>query len=419
MLKNILVIYFVYKYICVTNNAMTSFLNDINGHYAAEKRTILNLCINGSAYSLADLAKELDTSIPKISRIVTELVDMGYLAELGKQESATGRRPSIYGLNPSAGYFVGVDVGQDSITIAVTDFPGRVVHFESDLPYKLSNSEESVLGMCSTVLDKLGEAGIDTSIVRSYGVNLTGRVNHKTGYSYSYFISEEKPIRSLLETGFGKTVSVENDSHGMAYGEYMSCIAADVRNVLFLNVGWGLGMGMVLDGKLFYGKSGFSGEVGHFPLLDNNLICRCGKIGCLETGASGLALHRLVKSRLAEGQPSLLDEPFKSNGDISLNEILDAIQKEDVVAIECAEEIGATLGRAVAGLINIFNPDIVIIGGRLSLAERYLMPPLKIAVNKLSLNLVNNDTVIKVSRLGLRAGAIGASLLAKNRMLNN
>lgn len=398
---------------------MTSFLNDINGRYAAEKRTILNLCINGSGYSLADLAKELDTSIPKISRIVGELVDMGYLADLGKQESTTGRRPSIYGLNPGAGYFVGVDVGQDSITIAVTDFPGRVVHYESDLPYQLSNNEESVLGMCSTVLDKLCEAGIDTSIVRAYGVNLTGRVNHETGYSYSYFISEEKPIQSLLEAGFGKTVSVENDSHGMAYGEYMSGIAGDARNVLFLNVGWGLGMGMVLDGKLFYGKSGFSGEVGHFPLLDNNLICRCGKIGCLETGASGLALHRLVKSRLTEGQPSLLENAFKAKGDITLNEILDAIQKEDVVAIECAEEVGATLGRAVAGLINIFNPDIVIIGGRLSAAERYLMPPLKIAVNKLSLNLVNNDTVIKVSRLGLRAGAIGASLLAKSRMLNN
>ncbi|MBQ7254570.1 MAG: ROK family protein [Bacteroidales bacterium] len=398
---------------------MTSFLNDINGRYAAEKRTILNLCIKGSGFSLADLAKELDTSIPKISRIVTELLDMGYLADLGKQESASGRRPSIYGLNPGAGYFVGVDVGQDSLTIAVTDFPGRVVHFEHDVPYRLQNTEESVLGLCSKVIEIISKARIDRTRVRSYGVNLTGRVNHETGYSYTYFISEEKPIRSILEQGFGKTVSVENDSHGMAYGEYMSGIAGDAGNILFLNVGWGLGMGMVLDGKLFYGKSGFSGEVGHFPMLDNNQICRCGKIGCLETGASGLALHRLVKERIKEGQPSLLTEKMDNDGELTLNDILDAVQKEDVTAIECVEEIGATLGRAVAGLINIFNPDIVIIGGRLSAAERYLMPPLKIAVNKLSLNLVNNDTVIKVSRLGLRAGAIGASLLAKSRMLNN
>lgn len=398
---------------------MTTFLNDINGRYAAEKRTILNLCVKGSGFSLADLAKELDTSIPKISRIVGELVDMGYLADLGKQESATGRRPSIYGLNPGAGYFVGIDVGQDSISVAVTDFPGRAIYFEHDIPYKLQNTEASVLGLCETVTNTLKKAKVDRSIVRSYGVNLTGRVNHETGYSYSYFISEEKPIRSILEKGFGKTVSVENDSHGMAYGEYMSGIAGDAGNILFLNVGWGLGMGMVMNGELFYGKSGFSGEVGHFPMLDNNQICRCGKIGCLETGASGMALHRLVCEKIKEGQPSLLTEKYKKSGDLSLNDILDAVQKEDVTAIECIEEIGATLGRAVAGLINIFNPDMVIIGGRLSVTERYLMPPLKIAVNKLSLNMVNNDTVIKASRLGRNAGAIGASLLAKSRMLNN
>ncbi len=398
---------------------MTTFLNDINGRYAAEKRTILNLCVKGSGFSLADLAKELDTSIPKISRIVGELVDMGYLADLGKQESATGRRPSIYGLNPGAGYFVGIDVGQDSISVAVTDFPGRAIYFEHDIPYKLQNTEASVLGLCETVTNTLKKAKVDRSIVRSYGVNLTGRVNHETGYSYSYFISEEKPIRSILEKGFGKTVSVENDSHGMAYGEYMSGIAGDAGNILFLNVGWGLGMGMVMNGELFYGKSGFSGEVGHFPMLDNNQICRCGKIGCLETGASGMALHRLVCEKIKDGQPSLLTEKYKKSGDLSLNDILDAVQKEDVTAIECIEEIGATLGRAVAGLINIFNPDMVIIGGRLSVTERYLMPPLKIAVNKLSLNMVNNDTVIKASRLGRNAGAIGASLLAKSRMLNN
>ena len=267
--------------------------------------------------------------------------------------------------------------------------------------------------------DRLRKADIDIGKVRSYGVNLTGRVNHETGYSYSYFISEEKPIRNLLEEYFGKAVSVENDSHGMAYGEYMSGIADGASNILFLNVGWGLGMGMVLDGQLFYGKSGFSGEVGHFPLLNNQQICRCGKIGCLETGASGLALHRLVKERIGNGQPSLLTDKHKAGEDISLDDILNAIQDEDVTAIECIEEVGTTLGRAVAGLINIFNPDSVIIGGRLSVAERYLMPPLKIAVNKYSLNLVNNDTVIKASRLGKAAGAIGASLLAKSRMLNN
>ena len=391
----------------------------VAGHYAAEKKAILLLCSKGLSYSLAEIAHELDTSIPRASRIVNEMLEEGLLADLGKQESATGRRPSIYGLNPRAGYFVGVEVGTDKLSLAITDLPGNVIHYKDNIPYTLVNTEASALEFCRVVKEEIRKADIDQEHVIAYGVTLTGRVNHESGYSYSYYISEEKPIRDVFEAGFDRTVCIENDSRGMAYGEYMSGIAGDAGTVLFLNLNWGLGMGIVLDGKLFLGKSGFSGEVGHFPLLDNHQICRCGKVGCLETGASGQALHRLVLERLKEGQPSLLGKAYAEGKEISLDDILDAIAKEDVTCIECVEEVGATLGRAVAGLINIFNPDMVVVGGRLSSAERYMMPQLKMAVNKLSLNLVNNDTVIKISILGEKAGAIGASLLAKSRLLDN
>lgn len=398
---------------------MEPFLDSLlKNRYPAEKKSILALCENGDTYSLSDLAHELGTSIPKVTRIVSEMEQAGILSDWGKQESATGRRPSLYGLNPDAGFFVGVEVGKDELTLAITDFTGRLIQFQDGIAFTLTGTEESVLGLCACVKKQLRKYHLDPSRIRAVGVNLTGRVNHRTGYSYSYYISEEKPIRSILEQGFGWPVCIENDSRGMAFGEYMSGIAGDARTVLFLNVGWGLGMGMVLDGKLFNGKSGFSGEIGHFPLLDNHQICRCGKVGCLETGASGLALHRLIGERLAEGHPSILSAAFAEGREITLNDILDAVAKEDVTAIECVEQVGSTLGRAVAGLINLFNPDVVVIGGRLCVTEQYLMPPLLGAVSRLSLNLVNNDTVIKVSRLGNKAGAVGASLLSKHRLLN-
>ena len=398
---------------------METLLNNIHGRYASEKKTVLALCSSHESYSITDLAKELGTSIPKVTRIVTEMIQEGFLVETGKLESATGRRPSLYGLNPHAGSFVGVDVGRDSLIVAVTNFSGRVTRVLEDIPFRLQNTEDSVSAFCATVLENLEKAGVKKEQIRGYGVNLTGRVNHRTGYSYSYFMGEEKPMSQLLEKGFGHAVVVENDSRAMAYGEYMSSFPGTEGNILFLNVGWGLGMGMVMDGKLYYGKSGFSGEVGHFPLLDNNCVCQCGKVGCLETGASGSALHRLVMEKLKEGRSSILSPLYKEEGkDIPLESILDAVEREDVLCIECVEQIGATLGRAVAGLINIFNPDMVVVGGRLSVTERYLMPPLRGAVNRLSLNLVNSDTVIKVSRLGKSAGAIGASLLSKNLLLN-
>ena len=204
---------------------------------------------------------------------------------------------------------------------------------------------------------------------------------------------------------------------GMVNTFPLNRVARTEGDILFLNVGWGLGMGMVMDGKLYYGKSGFSGEIGHFPLLDNNIPCRCGKIGCLETGASGSALHRLVVGKLSDGRASVLSRSYAAGEEITLDSILDAVKKEDVLCIECVEEVGETLGRAVAGLINIFNPNIVVIGGRLCATEKYLIPPLRSTVNKLSLNLVNSDTVIKVSQLGEKAGAIGSSLLAKHSYL--
>ena len=397
---------------------METLLNNINGRYAAEKKTILALCSSHESYSIQDLARELGTSIPKVTRIVAEMIQEGFLVDTGKMESATGRRPSLYGLNPAAGSFVGIDVNRDSLMVAVTNFSGRVTRMLEDIPFVLRNTEDSVADFCRCVQEKLSEAGVDKSLIRGYGVNLTGRVNHRTGYSYSYFLGEEKPIVQLLSAGFGHHVVVENDSRAMAYGEYMSSFPGSEGNILFLNVGWGLGMGMVMDGKLYYGKSGFSGEIGHFPLLDNNCVCQCGKVGCLETGASGSALHRIVLEKLSDGCSSLLSPLFKEGKEISLGNILDAVEREDVLCIECVEQVGATLGRAVAGLINVFNPDMVVIGGRLSVTERYLMPPLRGAVNRLSLNLVNSDTLIKVSRLGKTAGAIGASLLSKNLLLS-
>ena len=389
-----------------------------SGHYALEKKAILALCSSHTGYSIADFARHLGASIPKVTRIIAEMVEEGYLAELGKTESSGGRRASVFGFNPGAGYFVGIHVEHESISVAVTDFPGNVLHMVDGIQFQLEKTEESVRAMCREVNSRLGALGIDTSKVSAYGVDITGRVHRVTGYSYSFFISEEKPLRTLLEEEFGKPVVVENDTRAMAWGEYVCGVASDENTILFLNVGWGLGMGMVLDGKLFYGKSGFSGEFGHFPLLDNNLYCRCGKTGCLETGVSGLALHRLVVEKLSEGRTSVLSPAYKKGAEITLDDILGAVEKEDVMVIECIEEMGATLGRALAGLINIFNPDLVIVGGRLSVTQRYLLPPLRSAVNKHSLNIVNNDTHIKVSRLGKSAAAIGASLLAKDHVLH-
>ena len=394
-----------------------TFLNNIDGKNAVLKRRILGLCINDGDFSLADLSKELGTSIPTTTKLVEELLEEGLLEELGKQGTSGGRRPSIFGLNPSAGYFVGVDIRRKFISYAVTDFKGITVTYQEHLNFSVQNSEESFIKLCEFIKNSLTENNIDHNKVLAYGVNLTGRVNNETGYCFSYFIGEDKPIASVLEKELDRPVFIENDSRAMTYGEYIAGTGNGEKNMLFLNVAWGLGMGMIMDGTLSYGKSGFSGEIGHFPLLENNTVCHCGKTGCLETGASGSAVHRIFLEKLKEGRASMLTEKYTKGEIIHIEDIVDAIIEEDVLAIEVIEEIGTVLGRAIAGLINIFNPELVVIGGIVSKAKDYLLLPVKSTIQKHSLNLVSKDTVIKFSKLGEKAGPIGACMLSRSRLL--
>jgi len=394
-----------------------TFLSSIDGKNSVMKQKILGLCINDGDYSLADLSKELGASIPTITKLVGELLEEGLLEDLGKIGTNGGRRPSIYGLNPSAGYFVGVDIRRKFISYAVTDFKGTLIDYQEQLGFSVQNSEESFRDLCGFITDHLQSRGIDPIKVLSYGFNLTGRVNKETGYCFSYFIGEDKPIASVLEDELGKPVSVENDSRAMTYGEYICGSASNESNMLFINVAWGLGMGMIVDGKLSYGKSGFSGEIGHFPLLNNNQICHCGKTGCLETGASGSAAYRIFMEKLNAGRTSTLSDKFNKGEQIHIEDIIEAVKEEDVLAIEVIEEIGSTLGRAIAGLINLFNPELIVIGGNIATTKEYLLLPIKSAIQKHSLNIINSDTTIKFSKLGKKAGAIGSCMLSRSKLL--
>lgn len=179
---------------------------------------------------------------------------------------------------------------------------------------------------------------------------------------------------------------------------------------------WGLGVGIIINGEIYAGKSGFSGELGHMPAYNNEIICHCGKKGCLETETSGSALHRILLERIAHGEQSILSHRTQdTEKPLTLDEIIDAINKEDLLCIEIIEEIGQKLGKQIAGLINLFNPELVIIGGTISQTEDYILQPIKSAIRKYSLNLVNQDSTIALSKLKSKAGVIGACMLARSK----
>ena len=170
-------------------------------------------------------------------------------------------------------------------------------------------------------------------------------------------------MTEVFKERFGINVTIDNDSRSMAYGEYMKGCVSGEKNVLFVNVSWGLGTGIIINGQLYYGKSGFSGEFGHMTAFDNEIICHCGKKGCLETEASGSYIHRKFLEKIAEGYSSSLTKKIEKNKSIVLEDIIHAALNEDILAIELIEDVGNTLGKHIAGLINLLNPELVVVGG--------------------------------------------------------
>ena len=384
-----------------------------------KKKIITHYIYNGSS-TITDLAKELDLSVPTVTKFISEMCEEGYINDYGKLETSGGRHPSIYGLNPESGYFIGVDIKKFAINIGLINFKGDMLELNMNTPYKFENTQEALERLCDLIKNFIKETEVNKDKIMNICINISGRVNPESGYSFSMFNFSEQPLAEVLAKKIGFPVCIDNDTRAMTYGEYMKGNVTGEKNIIFVNISWGLGIGIIIDGKIYTGKSGFSGEFGHVNVFDNEIICHCGKKGCLETEASGSAFHRIFLERIKNGETSILSNRLKEkNKPLTLDELIEAACKEDPLCIEIVEEIGQKLGKQIAGLINIFNPEMVIIGGTLSLTGDYITQPIKTAVRKYSLNLVNKDSVIVTSKLKDKAGIIGACMLARSRMFED
>lgn len=378
------------------------------------KQIILHF-LNHGTDTIANISKALNLSVPTVNKFLEEMSVHGIVKKQGKLEVGGGRHPASFGLNPEACYFGGVDIKISSVSMAVIDFCGNIVLKRDNIPYTMANTPESLDELCALIREFLNDVPVDKADILSMSVNISGRVNSSNGYSYSLFNFGNRPLADILAQKVGIRMNIDNDTRAMAYGEYVCGRPHDYRNIIFVNVSWGIGIGIVIDGKIYTGKSGFAGEIGHMVTYNNEEICHCGKKGCLETEASGRALHRKLRQRLDGGANSLIASLYREKGDITLDDILDAVKREDLLCLELIEDVGRELGRWLAGMINIFNPEAVIVGGVLTETGDYLLQPISVAMRRYSLNLVNKDTHIALSKLGRDAGVLGACAIARNK----
>jgi predicted NBD/HSP70 family sugar kinase len=383
------------------------------------KKSIIQFLDTHELATISEIGRELNISTPKIISTINELIDENLLHDNGKIESTGGRRANQFKLATGSVFFMGVEVSKYHISLGLMDLNKNMLQDPSNIPFKLKNSQDSLEKLISIINDFINSTGLAKSKILRIGINLTGRINYVTGHNYNFFQFADLPIGEIIEKATGIKTYIDNDSRAMAFAEYCSGVVEKEKNILFINLDYGIGLGIIINGEIYYGKSGFSGEFGHNPIYDNEMICQCGKKGCLETEASGFAVVRNIQKQLRAGIGSILQRDTKNIEEITLEEIVIACNQDDILAIECVSAVGEKLGKAVASLINIFNPELVILGGLLSTTNEYIRLPIKSSLNKFTSSHVNNDTQLKTSKLGLAAGVMGACLLVRRTIFSN
>ncbi len=382
----------------------------------AQKKHILRAIYFNGSLSNSELAKIIKLSTPKINSLLVELIDEGLVNELGRGDSSGGRRPNIYGLVEDGFYVVGITINVTRTIISIFNSCNQEVSGPHYFPIKMQSDLDIFKQVNEKLEEVVKESDIPYNKILVAGIELPGLINVEQGINKTYFPNVEDLFEELRNI-FGIPVFFNHDAKLRTFAEQHFGLAKGKKDVLMLQADWGLGLGIIVNGKLCSGKSGFSGEFGHIPLADNGVLCVCGKQGCLETIVSATAVARQAREGIQNGNSSLIKELVKDDlSKIDISTVIQAANSGDQFAISLFSEIGKWLGRGIAYLIQIFNPELIIIGGQVAIANQFIMAPIQQAVNTFSNRDISNDTEIKISELGSRAGTMGAAAYALERI---
>jgi len=389
--------------------------------YLRKLHILENLYRSGSM-TVPDISRRTHISAPTTSKLLDDLIADQFVQDQGPgpASSGGGPRPRLYGLRPESRFILGIDIGRKTAKMAIINICNEMVTAIETYPVIEGDELATVKSVHQQAEILIQQSGIDRDSLIGVGIGLPGLVDAETGRSFTYYDFPDTTVQETFVQLFAKPVVVENDARVMTLGEHRFGLAQGRDNVLCLNVGWGVGMGMILNGKLYRGHEGFAGEFGHIRILPDGLLCHCGKQGCLETMASGTALTRLAREGLAAGKLTRLQEMVSDNLDLlEASQVVDAARAGDQYAISILAEIGKYLGQGLAVIIHLLNPDLIILGGRVSKAEQYILDPIKQALNQHSIARILNHTEICISTLQDRSGVMGAAALILEKVFDD
>ena len=367
------------------------------------RRVVETLRDRGTA-SRAELARLTGLSRSTVSTLIAELQENGLVVERAAPAHGVvqqGRPPVLLSLDRSAGAVVGLDFGHADVRVAVADL-SRTILAERVMEMDVDHAGAGALDAAAVlVTEAVEEAGIARDRVLAAGMGLSGPVDHEEDRVHrSAILPSWGGIRPGAELArrIDVPVHIENDANLGALAEITIGAARGAQDCIYLMVGAGVGAGITVGGRLLHGAGGTAGELGHVLVDDNGLICRCGNRGCLETVAGGPAIVELL--RRADGD------------DLTLDTVLEHVAAGDPGAVRAVADAGHAIGRVVAGLCNVLNPEAIVIGGALAAAGEALLEPVRTAIERHTIRPAADDVRVVASELGERAEVLGALIHA-------
>lgn len=374
------------------------------------KNMIVKRLYFDKALSCAELSILFDKSIPSIAKAINELMAEGFVVEQGYAPSSGGRRPLLYSIKPDAMYILAVAMDQLSTRIQLIDLFNQPVANAVLLDLKLLNNTEALPILVKNINDYIADAPVSKNKIAGIGIGMPGFVNVVEGINYTY-LDAGGSLMQYLTNETGLPVYIDNDSSLIALAEQKFGIAKNQKDVMVINLGWGIGLGMIVNGELFRGHDGFAGELSHIPLSEDGELCVCGKRGCLEAEASMLVVAKKAIEGINKGRITILktldNNPSKLLGDA----ILEAADNGDQFAIELLSDAGYKIGKALAILIHIMNPKTIVLSGRGARVGKILLAPIQQALHKYCIPRQASSTELLISELGFDAELIGAAVL--------
>ncbi|MBN1565251.1 MAG: ROK family transcriptional regulator [Anaerolineae bacterium] len=371
--------------------------------------------------SRTDLANELGYSRALVSGIVKDLLAHNVIREIGDAASTGGRRARLLDFNSAFAYVVGVDIGATSVDIGVANFRGEIVERHHDAIDVFDGPEPILTHVVRLIQQLLAKAKIAPGDVDALGIGVPGPVDFEKGVLIAPPIMpgwENYPIRQFLRKTFPQAaVVVDNDVNVMALGEMRYGSGTAVDNFIFVKVGTGIGAGIVVARTIYRGSDGCAGDIGHIMVMRDGPVCHCGNIGCIEAMASGMAIAQRATEAARNNTSAILASYLTAgSAQITAKEVGLAAQQGDRVALDIIKSSGSLLGDVLAGLVNFFNPRMIIIGGGVSKIGNQYLASIRRAILKRSLSLSTRHLQINYSPIVDEVGLRGALELARDHL---